>query len=110
MAALPGWKRAIGERLDALIVKTLPDVKKAVKWNSPMYGTTENGYFLGIHACAKYLKIAFFMGAKLDPLPPVESKQPDVRYLHIFENEILDEAQFCNWVREASQLPGWLKC
>lgn len=105
IAALPGWKRALGERIDALIVRTLPDVQKAVKWNSPHYGTEDHGWFLGIHAFTRYLKVAFFRGALLEPVPPGTSKQAEVRYLDIHEDTPLDEAQFADWVRQASNLP-----
>jgi hypothetical protein len=106
IAAMPGWKRAIGHRLDALIERTLPDVRKAIKWNSPFYGTTDNGWFLGVHCFTNYVKIAFFKGAALEPLPPGTSKQKDVRYLDIRETDPIDEAQLANWIRQASQLPG----
>jgi hypothetical protein len=106
IAAMPGWKQAVGRRLDALIVRTLPGVQKAVKWNSPFYGIEGQGWFLGIHCFTKYVKVAFFRGAFLRPLPPGTSKQQDVRYLDIHEDEQLDEAQFASWVKQASQLPG----
>jgi hypothetical protein len=106
IAAMPGWKSAIGRRLDELIVRTVPGVRKAVKWNSPLYGVEGQGWFLGIHCFTKYVKVAFFGGAELSPVPPVASKSPDTRYLHIHEHDQLDEAQFTDWVRQASQLPG----
>ena len=108
IAAMPGWKRDVGRRLDALIVRTVPGVRKAVKWNSPFYGARdpELGWFLGIHCFTKYIKVAFFRGASLRPLPPGESRQKDVRYLDIGEDEQLDEAQFADWVKQASQQPG----
>jgi hypothetical protein len=106
IAAMPGWKRAAGERIDALIEQTVPGVAKAVKWNSPLYGVEPGAWFLSLHCFAKYIKIAFFRGAELDPPPPVASKQKHVRYLHVYENEPLDEAQFTAWVRQASRLPG----
>jgi hypothetical protein len=106
IAALPGWKCPLAERLDAVIVRTLPDVKKAVKWNSPHYGTEANGWFLGVHAFTRYLKVAFFRGASLDPVPPGTSKQADVRYLDIYEDAPFDEDQFADWIRQASKLPG----
>ena len=106
IAALPGWKREAGARLDALIVATVPDVQKAVKWNSPLYGIADQGWFLGVHAIAKYLKLAFFRGADLDPPPPVASKTEGTRYLHIREGEALDEAQLANWIAQAGRLPG----
>jgi hypothetical protein len=106
LAAMPGWKSAVGKRLDELITAVIPGVLKAVKWNSPMYGVEENVYFLGIHCFNKYIKVAFFKGASLRPLPPGESKQKDVRYLDIHEDTPLDEAQFAEWVKQASQIPG----
>jgi len=108
IAAMPDWKRDIGRRLDALITATVPDVRKAVKWNSPFYGAgaEDNGWFLSFHCFAKYVKVAFFRGAELSPLPPVASKQQHVRYLHVFEDGALDEEQFVRWVRAAAKLPG----
>ena len=110
IAAMPGWKRDVGRRLDALIVRTVPGVRKAVKWNSPLYGVEgpgeENRWFLGIHCFTKYVKVAFFRGASLRPVPPGESKSKDTRYLDIHEDDELDEAQFGDWVRQASRLPG----
>ena len=106
IAAMPGWKSAAGRRLDALIVGAVPDVYKAVKWNSPLYGVEGQGWFLGIHCFTKYIKVAFFRGASLRPVPPGESKQKEVRYLDIHEDDPLDEAQFAAWVKQASQLPG----
>jgi hypothetical protein len=106
IAAMPGWKSALGRRLDALIVRTVPDVRKAVKWNSPFYGLDGQSWFLSYHCFAKYLKVAFFRGASLRPVPPGESKQKKVRYLDIHEHDELDEAQFAAWVRQASELPG----
>ena len=106
IAAMPGWKRDVGRRLDALIVRTVPDVYKAVKWNTPFYGIEGQGWFLGIHCFTKYIKVAFFRGTSLRPLPPGESKQKEVRYLDIHEHDPLDEAQFAAWVKQASQLPG----
>jgi hypothetical protein len=106
IAAMPGWKRDVGRRLDALIVDAVPDVSKAVKWNSPFYGIEGQGWFLGIHCFTKYVKVAFFRGTSLRPLPPGKSKQKEVRYLDIHEDDSLDEAQFADWVRQASLLPG----
>jgi hypothetical protein len=106
IAAMPGWKSEVGRRLDALITRTVPGVHKAVKWNSPLYGLEGQGWFLGIHCFAKYIKVAFFRGASLNPVPPQTSKQKDVRYFHIREGDQLDEEQFAAWVRQASQLPG----
>jgi hypothetical protein len=106
IAAMPGWKRDVGRRLDELIVRTVPDVYKAVKWNSPFYGIEGQGWFLGIHCFAKYIKVAFYRGTSLRPVPPGESKQKEVRYLDIHEDDQFDEAQFAAWVKQASQLPG----
>lgn len=106
IAAMPGWKSDVGRKIDALITKTVPGVKKAVKWNSPLYGVEEGRWFLGVHVFAKYVKIAFFEGAKLKPEPPVASKQAHVRYFHVHENDAIDEAQFTKWVKQASKLPG----
>jgi hypothetical protein len=109
IAAMPGWKRDVGRRLDALIVRTVPGVRKAVKWNSPLYGVEGQGWFLGIHVFTHYVKVAFFRGTSLRPVPPGESKQKDVRYLDIHEDDQLDEAQLAGWMKQASQLPGWGK-
>src|SRR5262249_10532045 len=106
IAAMPGWKRDVGRRLDALIVGPVPDVYKAVKWNSPFYGFEAEGWFLSLHCFTKYVKVAFFRGTSLRPVPPGESKQKEVRYLDIHEDDRLDEAQFADWVKQASQLPG----
>jgi hypothetical protein len=106
IAAMPGWKRDVGRRLDALIVRTVPGVRKAVKWNSPFYGVEGQGWFLGIHCFTKYVKVGFFRGALLHPVPPGESKSKDRRYLDIHEDDALDEAQLAAWVKQASQLPG----
>ena len=105
IAAMPGWKSEVGRRLDALIERTVPDVRKAVKWNSPFYGVEDDVWFLSLHCFTKYVKVAFFRGASLRPPPPGKSKHPDVRYLDIHEGR-LDEAQFADWVRQASRLPG----
>jgi hypothetical protein len=106
IAAMPGWKRNVGRSLDALIVRTVPGVHKAVKWNSPFYGIEDEGWFLSLHCFAKYIKVAFFRGASLRPVPPVESRHKDVRYFHIHEDDELDEAQLAAWVKQASRLPG----
>ena len=106
IAAMPGWKRDLGRRLDALIVRTIPGVHKAVKWNSPFYGIEDNNWFLSFHCFAKYVKVAFFRGTSLRPVPPGQSKQKEVRYLDIHEDDPLDEAQFAAWVKQASELPG----
>lgn len=106
IAAAPGWKSEAGRRLDALIERTVPGVKKAVKWNTPMYGLEEGSWFASFHAFDRYLKVAFFRGASLDPPPPVGSKHKDVRYFHIHEDEPVDEARLADWIRQASRLPG----
>ena len=106
IAAMPGWKSSVGRRLDALIVRTVPGLCKAVKWNSPLYGVESQGWFLGIHCFTNYVKVAFFRGASLRPVPPGESKSKDTRYLDIHEDDQLDEAQLAAWVKQASQLPG----
>ena len=106
IAAMPGWKQDVGRRLDEIITRTLPNVNKAVKWNSPFYGVEEQVWFLSFHCFDKYVKVAFFRGASLRPTPPGESKQKDVRYLDIHEDDELDEAQFAAWVKQASKLPG----
>ena len=106
IAAMPGWKRDIGRRLDALITRTVPAVHKAVKWNSPFYGLEGQGWFLSFHCFTKYIKVTFFRGSSLRPLPPGESKHKEVRYLDIPEDDQFDEAQFAAWVKQASQLPG----
>jgi hypothetical protein len=105
IAAMPGWKSDVGRRLDALIVRTVPGVHKAVKWNSPFYGIEGEGWFLSLHCFTKYIKVTFFRGASLRPVPLGESKHKDVRHLDIHEDD-LDEAQFAAWVKQASQLPG----
>ena len=108
IAAMPGWKRDVGRRLDALIVRNVPKVRKAVRWNSPFYGIEGQGWFLNFHCYTKYVKVAFFRGASLRPVPPGESKDKDVRYVDIHEDDQLDEAQFATWIRQAAALPGWV--
>ncbi|MGE0426126.1 MAG: DUF1801 domain-containing protein [Reyranellaceae bacterium] len=108
IAAIPGWKQDVARRLDAIITRTLPGVRKAVKWNSPFYGVEGKGWFLSYHCFAKYIKVGFFKGAALKPLPPGVSKQKEVRYLDIREDDTLDEAQFSKWVKQASRIPGWM--
>ena len=107
IAAMPGWKRKVGEQIDALVTRAVPGVRKAVKWNSPLYGVEGNGWFMGVHCFSRYIKVAFFKGSTLKPPPPEASKDPTARYLHIHEDRPLDEAQFARWVRQASRLPGW---
>jgi hypothetical protein len=106
IAAMPEWKSSLGRRLDEIITRTVPDVKKAVRWNSPFYGVEGQGWFLNFHCFTRYVKVAFFDGASLDPVPPGKSKDEKVRYLDIYEGG-LDEAQFAAWVDQASKLPGW---
>ncbi len=106
--AMPGWKREVGERLDALIVRTVPAVRKAVKWNSPFYGVEGQGWFLEFHCFTRYVKVAFFRGTSLVPPPPGASKHPEVRYLDIHEGEEVDQAQLTAWIRQAAALPGWV--
>ena len=107
IAAMPGWKSAMGRRLDTLIVSALPQVAKAVKWNSPFYGLEDEGWFLSFHCFTAYIKVTFLRGADLQPPPPGPSKHPEVRYLDIYENAAFDEAQFIDWVHQASRLSGW---
>ncbi|MEZ4449194.1 MAG: DUF1801 domain-containing protein [Nannocystaceae bacterium] len=103
---MPGWKREVGRRLDALVVRAVPEVRKAVRWNSPFYGVEEAGWFLGVHCFTKYVKLAFFRGASLRPPPPVGSKDPETRYFHLHEGDALDEARLIAWFRQAATLPG----
>ena len=106
IAAMPGWKRDVGKRLDALITRAVPKVKKAVKYNSPMYGMVDDNWFLSFHVFARYIKVAFFNGGSLKPQPPGASKHKNVRYLDILEDDALDEKQLIAWVKKASKLPG----
>jgi hypothetical protein len=106
IAAAPGWKGVLSERLDALVTETVPGVRKAVKWNSPLYGVAEGEWFLSLHCFTRYVKVTFFRGTQLDPVPPGASKHPEVRYLDVREDDALDEARFTDWVRQASGLPG----
>lgn len=104
---MPGWKQDIGRRLDDLITRALPGVRKAVRWNSPFYGTEASGWIISFHCITKYVKVGFFNGASLKPMPPVASKHEAMRYLHIFEDGAMDEKQFTDWVRQSAKLPGW---
>jgi hypothetical protein len=107
IAGMPGWKRDLGKRLDALIVRNVPNVRKAVKWNSPLYGIEGQGWFLAFHTFTHYVKVAIFRGTSLRPVPPSASKGKDTRYMDIHEGE-LDEAQMATWVKQAAALPGWV--
>ncbi|MGB5757579.1 MAG: DUF1801 domain-containing protein [Acidimicrobiales bacterium] len=106
IAAMPGWKRGLGEYLDELIVRTVPGVHKAVKWNQPFYGFDGDGWFVAFRCFTKHVQLSFFRGASLEPVPPKKSKHPEVRYLDIHEDDELDEAQLVSWVEQASRLPG----
>jgi hypothetical protein len=108
IAAMPGWKRDLGKRLDALIVRNVPNVRKAVKWNSPFYGIEGQGWFLSFHVFTHYVKVTFFSGTSLRPVPPGASKHKGVRYFDIHEGDELDEAQMANWVKQGAAVPGFL--
>ena len=105
--AMPGWKHEAGRRLDALVERTVPHVKKAVRWNSPFYGVEGKGWFLSYHCFTRYLKVTFFRGTSLDPIPPVESKDQEARYWHLHEGDDLDEELVAGWIEQAANLPGW---
>lgn len=105
--AMPGWKRDIGRQLDALIERTVPGVRKAVKWNSPFYGVEGRGWFVSYHCFTKYVKVTFFRGTSLEPMPPGESKTAETRYLDIREGGVTDEKQLASWIRQAAAIPGW---
>lgn len=104
--AMPGWKRKVGQEIDRLIEQSIPDVQKTVKWNTPFYGIEGKGWFVGFHCLTKYIKVSFFKGSSLKPIPPEESKQKDVRYFHIYEDDELNQAQLTKWIKQASRLPG----
>lgn len=106
IAAMPDWKRAVGEQLDALIVKAVPKVQKAVKWNTPLYGMGDSHWFVSFYCFKKYVQVGFFNGSSLKPVPPKESKQANVRYLEIREGDAIDEKQFLDWMKQAAKLPG----
>jgi hypothetical protein len=108
IAAMPGWKSEVGRRLDALIERNVPGVRKAVKWNSPFYGIEGQGWFLSFYVFTHYVKVTFFRGTSLSPLPPGKSKHKEVRYLDIRESDEIDEAQMAAWIRQAADLPGWV--
>lgn len=107
IAAMPGWKQGVGRELDALIERCVPDVRRAVRWNSPFYGVDGQGWFLSYHCLTRYVKVAFLRGSALEPLPPVASKDPDARSLHLHEDEAMDAAQLAGWIEQAARLPGW---
>ena len=107
ISAMPGWKQEVGQQLDALIERTVPDVRRAVRWNSPFYGVEGQGWFLSYHCFTRYIKVAFLYGVQLDPLPPVGSKDPNARYVHLHEDEELDEELLASWIRQAAEIPGW---
>jgi len=108
IAAMPGWKHEVGRKLDDLIVKHVPNVRKAVKWNSPFYGVEGMGWLLNYHCFTKFVRVAFFKGGLLNPTPPGLSKQEDVRYFDIYEDKPLDEKQLGEWIRQAAAIPGWI--
>jgi hypothetical protein len=108
IAAMPGWKRAVGKRLDAVIVRTVPRVQKAVKWNSPFYGIEGQGFFMQFYVFTRYVKVTFFRGTSLLPMPPGPSKHKEVRYFDIYEGDEIDEVQMTSWVKQAAALPGWI--
>lgn len=105
--AMPGWKHEVGRYLDDLITRTVPHVSKAVRWNSPFYGVEGQGWFLSYHCMTRYIKVAFFRGASLDPVPPVTSKDDNTRYFHIYEDDEIDEQLVASWIDQAATLPGW---
>jgi len=108
IAAMPGWKRAVGKRLDALIARNVPRVRKAVKWNSPFYGIEGQGFFMQFYVFTRYVKVTFFRGTSLLPLPPGPSKHKEVRYFDIYEDDEFDEPQMASWIKQAAALPGWM--
>ncbi len=107
IAAMPGWKSELGRRLDDLIVRTVPGVRKAVRWNSPFYGVEGQGWFLSYHCFDRYIKVCFLYGKSLTPMPPVDSRDEDARYYHVYEDGHIDEELFASWVRQAAAIPGW---
>ena len=107
IAAMPGWKSEVGRRLDKLVLRTVPGARKAVKWNSPFYGVEGQGWFLSFHCFTKYVKVTFFRGRSLRPIPPGDSKQKEVRYLDIHADDAIDEKRLAAWIRQAASIPGW---
>jgi hypothetical protein len=108
IAAMPGWKRKVGKRLDDIIVRNVPRVQKAVKWNSPFYGIEGQGWFMQFYVFTRYVKVTFFRGTSLLPIPPGPSKHKEVRYFDIYEDDEIDEEQMVSWVKQAAALPGWI--
>lgn len=109
IAAMPGWKRGLGERLDALIVGNVPGVNKAVRWNSPFYGVEGQGWFVTFHVLTRYVKVTFFAGMSLQPIPPGGTvKSKDARWIDIYEDDVFDEVQMADWLKQAAALPGWI--
>ena len=109
IAAMPDWKRAVGQQVDALVTRTVPDARKAVKWNSPFYGVEGQGWFLSFHVFTRYVKLTFFKGAALAPPPPGRTpKSKEARWLDIYEGDELDEAQLVDWIEQAAAIPGWM--
>lgn len=106
IAAMPGWKRDVGQQIDRLVSQVVPDAARAVRWNAPFWGVPGQGWFLSLGCTARYVKVAFHTGSSLVPMPPVDSKHARMRYLHVFENIALDDVQFVDWLRQASVLPG----
>lgn len=106
LAAVPGWKQSVCIELDSLVQQVVPDVRRAVRWNTPFYGLENQGWFLAFHCMTHYVKVSFFHGTSMTPVPPVGSKQPEIRYLHLDEQGIVDKQQLESWIRQASQLPG----
>lgn len=106
LEAMPGWKQQVGNTLHTLILQTVPDVQMAVRWNTPFYGVAGNGWFMAYHCLTKYVKVSFFKGTSLDPVPPVSSKQESVRYFHIAEHDTVDEQRLTLWIQQASRIPG----
>lgn len=106
LEAMPGWKGDVGRALDALVMQTVPQVRKAVRWNTPFYGVEGQGWFLALHCFTRYVKVSFLNGSALQPLPPESSKDPDARHVHVHEGEALDTARLQAWIKQAAQHPG----
>jgi hypothetical protein len=108
IAAMPGWKSDVGRQVDALVERTVLDLRKAVKWNNPLYGVEGGGFFMSYRCFTRYVKVTFFRGGDLRPLPPVASKDPHARHVHVHEGDELDEERLGSWIEQASRLPGWV--